>query len=212
MFGARMRRRSHFYVCQYDWRSDHNSHKKHRIYKEERGREREGWTRSWGGGKGREEKIDPCDTRRRVVLRTEALLQGTEEGEWRGASAPAERWGTWRVREKVQGPRLDQRWGGGKRWKRWWAKVWVVCSLFIVKSHSKDPEGRVLRALGPHVSARITRSKDLEARVPRALDPHVGAHFYLPTRLRSGPPDRQSDGLHFHVDVDVSFLKSCSPL
>jgi hypothetical protein len=101
----------------------------------------------------------------------------------------------------------------------WWREVKEMMSksvssllFFIVKSHSKDPKGRVLRALGPHVSARITRSKDLEARVPRALDPHVGAHFYLPTRLRSGPPDRQSDGLHFRMDVDVSFLKSCSPL
>jgi hypothetical protein len=59
--------------------------------------------------------------------------------------------------------------------------------FFIIKTHSKDPEGRVLRALSPHVGAHITRSNDLEARVARALDPHVDTYFYLPTRLGSGP-------------------------
>jgi hypothetical protein len=39
-------------------------------------------------------KTDPGHTRRRVVLRMEALLRRTEEGEWRGAGAPAERRGT----------------------------------------------------------------------------------------------------------------------
>jgi hypothetical protein len=47
----------------------------------------DGWTRSWGGGRGREEKTDSGDTRRCVMLRTEALLRGTEEGEWHGVGA-----------------------------------------------------------------------------------------------------------------------------
>jgi hypothetical protein len=71
---------------------------------------------------------------------------------------------------------------------------------------------RVLRALGPHVGAHITRSKDLEARVPRALDPHVDAHFYLSTCLGFGLLDPRSDGLRFQANVDVSFLKNCSLL
>jgi hypothetical protein len=169
----------------------------------------DGWTRSWGGGRGREEKTDSGDTRRCVMLRTEALLRGTEEGEWHGAGAPAERRGAWRAREEVQGPRSDQRRGGGERWKRRWAKVWASCSFFIFKTHLNDSKGKSAEGTGPtcrrtYYSLEGSRGKSAEGTGPTCRRTFLPSHSPQIWTTRSAigwPPFSRGCGRFFSKEL-----------